>query len=466
MLNSLSLQLLRAFCWTPYRRFHKSLAQPAVAQHKLFTKLVSKLAGTGYGAEHRIEGTESYEEFARKIPMRDYDAIHPWINSLTNEKIVHVEPTSGSSGAVKQIPYTASLLHDFSAMFAIWAYDVLAHGPKLRKGRIFISTSSAEGQLGFESDHQYLRQPLRSLISPFMVPSLWDAEDVEVISVWSPSYLLSMLDQVQGDWKSLWPNLKLISCWDNGASRSLALALRSKFPGVEVQGKGLLSTEAPITVPLIEAGGCVPLVDHVFMEFESEDGSVMLLDQLEKGKQYELIITQSAGLTRYRTHDIVAVTRFYKTTPVLEFIGRANQTCDLVGEKLEEKFVRQALREFAPFILLPDGDRYTMLTSHPISPEGADKLLCTSHHYRLARQLYQLRCVENIVVSNVSETMSIFLQSQGMKEGDIKDTCLFTDASRAQKLLSRLRQRAVNQSIHPYPAYPLPFQSPVDPSKI
>src|SRR2546422_3412197 len=42
--------------------------------------------------------------------------------------------------------------------------------------------------------------------------------------------------------------------------RSFVEALRHRFPGVLLQGKGLLATEAPITILLIDAPAPVPLV--------------------------------------------------------------------------------------------------------------------------------------------------------------------------------------------------------------
>src|SRR5207253_1141539 len=60
-------------------------------------------------------------------------------------------------------------------------------------------------------------------------------------------------------WDQLWPALKLLSCWTDGSSGLFVDSLSRRFPGVLLQGKGLLATEAPITIPLIYAPAPVPL---------------------------------------------------------------------------------------------------------------------------------------------------------------------------------------------------------------
>ena len=60
-----------------------------------------------------------------------------------------------------------------------------------------------------------------------------------------------------------------------------------------------------------------------------------------------MIVSQKGGLTRYRMNDRVQVAGRYRATPCLRFVGRASEVSDLVGEKLHERFVREALeREF------------------------------------------------------------------------------------------------------------------------
>jgi hypothetical protein len=291
-------------------------------------------------------------------------------------------------------------------------------------------------------------------------------EKLEVISIWSPSYLLALLEYifinrdtlVEGlsdsqrnvlltspiNWKGVWPHLKMLSCWDNALAEPLVGQLQKIFPHVWIQGKGLLATEAPITVPLATSRGCLPLLGEVFLEFEAVGGEIKRIHELQDGQHYQLIITQSAGLTRYRMHDLVEVQGFYKNTPCLVFIGRS-QICDMVGEKLNEIFVRQALLPLFPtvkFLLVPwqnDGQGYVLLVDDPISDgltERAEASLCQAHHYALARHIGQLAPLRVQHIPALSLQLRSFHQQRGMKIGDIKDTVLITNLVQAEQLLT------------------------------
>lgn len=485
-------QILQALCMGPYNCFQKNLVQPKVAQDRLLKTLLYDLKRTRYGEHYGITGQESYEAFAAKVPIQTYETLESWIRQqmetkypiLTPHRIMHVEPTSGSSGPVKQIPYTSHLLQSFSNMFRIWSYDQLRYGFKPETGRIFMSISPAAGNDGFADEREYLREPLRSLVSPFLVLppkgadtatfqhklalTLLKETRLEIISIWSPSYLLVLLDYIQEQkaslipllppsqqsllqarqisWEALWPNLKLISCWDNALAEPLANRLRALFPNVQVQGKGLLATEAPMTVPLISVSGHLPLLSEVFLEFETAEGKIKRLHELSQGEQAQVIVTQQGGLTRYRLNDLVEVRDSYRNTPTFAFIGRLNQVCDLAGEKLNESFVCQTLLPLMPsgyFLLVPyqeEGFGYVLLTSDKQAnlAEKADDALCEAYHYRLARNLGQIAPLQTLYVPDLLPKILAFHQSEGMRLGNIKDTTLINDPEKGKRLLAFL----------------------------
>jgi hypothetical protein len=485
-------RILLALCAGPYRRFQKDLSQPEMAQDKLLKKLLYDLAKTDDGRALGITKNDGYEIFAAKVPIQTYETLESRIRRqmetgrpiLTPHRIIHVEPTSGSSGPVKHIPYTSPLLHSFSNMFRIWSYDQLRYGFKPETGRIFMSISPPIGDTAFTDDRGYLKEPLRSLVSPFLVlpPRHTDATSfqknlaltllketgLEIISIWSPSYLLVLLDYIQENklslipllplrqqslldneplpWAALWPKLKLISCWDNAMAEPLANRLRALFPHVQVQGKGLLATEAPITLPLLSVSGHLPLLNEVFLEFETAEGKIKRLHEVSPGEQLQVIVTQQGGLTRYRLNDLVEVRALYRNTPSFAFIGRSNQGCDLAGEKLTESFVCQALLPLIPsgcFLLLPyqaETSGYILLTGErqDALAEKAEKTLCEAYHYRLARNLRQIAPLKAIHVPDLLSLLPAFHQSEGMRLGNIKNSILIKDPEKGKRLLTFL----------------------------
>jgi hypothetical protein len=221
---------------------------------------------------------------------------------------------------------------------------------------------------------------------------------------------------------------------------------------VTIQPKGLIATEAPVTFPLIDADGCVPLASEVFYEFEDEGGSVLLLDEIEEGRAYNLIISQKAGLWRYRLGDCVRVTHFFNRAPCLEFEGRSDAVSDLVGEKLSDRFVQSCLDRMAlggSFqVLLPDAGEsgqacYVLVADSLPCPAGMcedrlDGLLSEGHHYRLARRLGQLGRARARAVSNARDIYYGYFVKKGMKLGDIKHQSLVWKLEDAGELLNRM----------------------------
>ncbi|HSE99146.1 MAG TPA: GH3 auxin-responsive promoter family protein, partial [Blastocatellia bacterium] len=371
-------------------------------------------------------------------------------------------------------------------------------------------------RVGLEDDSEYLSEGFRQLLKPFLVlpaaikriqdPALFRravatlllAEDrLEIISIWHPALLEIILDYIEAncdtlsedlkrgsidccgvdlrfkpatgqrlallardrvEWREVWPHLKLISCWTGAHSATTARRVAERFRGVFIQGKGLLATEAPITLPLIEAGGFVPLPAEVFYEFLDDAGRIRLLHEVKAGREYEIILTQKGGLCRYRIGDRVRVTHRYRETPCMEFVGRADAVCDLAGEKLNERFVERCLEalldESTGFqTLLPvmseRGECYYVLLADRISSSAdsiesaLDEALCEAFHYRNARLLGQLGRVRAIEAPGARDLYYDYFVKKGMKLGDIKQSCLIRNPEDAASLLAHVTQRSM-----------------------
>lgn len=271
---------------------------------------------------------------------------------------------------------------------------------------------------------------------------------------------LSLLSQQPLDWPRVWPRLKLISCWADANAGAAARRLGGRFPDVFMQGKGLLATEAPMTLPLIRAGGSVPLAGDVFYEFLDDAGRLSRLHELEAGREYEIVVTARGGLPRYRVGDRVRATRVYHATPCLEFIGRSDAVCDLVGEKLNETFVQSSLSRLADGssrfqTLLPvitgAGSSYYVLVIDELAgdpfafAQQVDETLCQAHHYGVARRLGQLAPLQVRRAPAARAAYYDFFIDKGMKWGDIKHQFLIRDLDVAAQLLARIEASAAHR---------------------
>jgi hypothetical protein len=227
-----------------------------------------------------------------------------------------------------------------------------------------------------------------------------------------------------------------------------AAALAALFPRASFQGKGHLATESAVTIPWIEACACVPLVDSVFFEFESASGAVLRLHELERGEEYVVIVTPPGGFARYRLGDRVRVVDRHLATPSLVFAGRADDVSDLVGEKLDARFVTTTLdslcscaafRTLVPVHEAGCCGRYALvLDSGACSPEALDAALRLSPLYDHARSLGQLSAPTVRVVPDAAERFVRYFASRGARWGGVKPAALVRDAGHGRELARSL----------------------------
>lgn len=380
---------------------------------------------------------------------------------LTREEVKFYEQTSGSTGNKKSIPYTKGLLKSFENMFLLWVHDLVFHSNlELKSGTFFMSVSPKIGSNNNNDDRKYLSGLTNFLVSPFLAShpdrhqaatgeeflnkiadDLGNSRDLEVISIWSPTYLLSLLEfmNISGkDYKEIWPELKLISCWTHAQAQRSATKLKEIFPSVNIQPKGLLLTEAPVTIPWTEAGGNVALVTETYLEFLDGE-KICKLHEIEQGKEYVVLTSQMNGYLRYNTNDRVKVKGFYFKTPILDFVGRKGQFVDLAGEKISEPMLQEMFKDIkSDCLVIPDLrddiPSYVILTDN--TQQNWDELLKKNYHYDLCRKLGQLKPPKIILGKRIAQTYLEFCQSEGMTLGDIKERILISNLDQAERLLA------------------------------
>ncbi len=517
----LSQKLFKLISAKAHNAFCRAMLNPFGAQHAVLEKISANLSNTEYGQYYHVAKNISYAEYANKIPIVNYEDIADWIDRaktnikiISNDKIEFFEKTSGNAGPQKSIPYTKTLRTNFSNCFKIWGYDSLSKVLSLDTLKIFMSISplqSKESESYHHDDSDYLKGIIQILIKPFLVRqtniyqltdpndfrfilalTLLAQENIEIMSIWSPSYLLVLLSIIEDrfdemifyltqenfkyqniqfsvpclrkkrkalfssfksnrNYELLWPHLKLISCWTQGTSSRLANKIDQYFPKTHIQGKGLLATEAPITIPLVQANGYVPLVNDVFLEFEDKSKNILRLHELKIDEQYEIIISQSSGLYRYRLGDYIRVTHFHQNTPCFEFIGRTADTCDLVGEKLNERFVenifsKSPFKESDCLLLVPTlqetgQGKYYLLTDNKAVLEQEyylDNYLSGAFHYANARKMLQLLMPEIVYHPQMKTHVCQIMENMGIKMGNQKERSLIISPQIGEQLLRYL----------------------------
>jgi len=151
----------------------------------------------------------------------------------------------------------------------------------------------------------------------------------------------------------LWPDLKLIATIGTASFAPYLEKLRQALgPAVAVDYLGYVCSETTIATVLRENEAAYMLLPWGgFYEFipmeEGAPQTPLLMDQLEVGKEYELIVTNLSGFYRYRLGDVVRVTGYHNECPMLVFSYRKSQLISMYGEKVTEMTLRKAVDDMA-----------------------------------------------------------------------------------------------------------------------
>lgn len=484
-------------------RLRAALRSPRAQQLAWLRECLARNASSEFGRRHGFDGVRTIDDYRRAVPIQRFEDVEPWVNRiaagetaiLTGDEVVAFESTGGSAGGRKFVPYTVLSLAAFRAALLPWLGCLLSERPAIRSGRAYVAASPAMREpepqrrgrsVGLASEADYLGPDLsRALCDVLVAPlcatpdfeawrdetllALLCAPDLTMISVWSPTFLLRLLDGIderreqllcmlkrrsehavaerlegraaarQQDLRDLWPQLDTISMWTDAASAEYADQVRRRFPGVHVDRKALLATETPMTVRLDQSReGAVPALTSAFLEFLRRDGSECIADELREGEVYRVVVTTPGGLYRYDIGDEVLCCAVDGVIPDLRFIGRAGVVSDLVGEKLTESFVSSVLGGLGtPVAIAPqrtDSPFYEIwVDGNEFDPGGLeeriDRLLGRNPQYAYARKLGQLGAPRAVFCAGVHEYRRAALVARGARWGDVKPTALVIDRS-------------------------------------
>jgi len=163
--------------------------------------------------------------------------------------------------------------------------------------------------------------------------------------------------------RRIWPNLHTILASETGTFQIYGEKLREQYIGrdVTIYSPLYAATEGLIGVnPNIHGKTFVLHPQAMFYEFypiEASNGSddgdaidsekTLFIEQLEPGKEYEVIITNLTGLYRYRFGDVIRCTGYHHKSPVVEVAYRKGQFMNVTGERTSEETFYKALSRTA-----------------------------------------------------------------------------------------------------------------------
>lgn len=367
-------------------------------QKRVLKRLLSKARFTEFGQQYNFDdalmGKDLERKFQSLVPVHDYNKIYNewWKKTLDGVpdvtwpgKIKYYALSSGTSEAAsKYIPITSDLLRSntinyLRQLFSVFGYEE-ANLKSLTKGFLMMggSTDLQKGKAGWyagdlsgilASKRPFWFQTFYKPGGRIAAMKDWNQKLNEIIEHardWDIGYIVGVpawcqmcMEMIIDHYKvnnihDIWPNFGVFV--HGGVSFQPYKKSFEKLLGKPiVYVENYLSSEGFIGYKMKEKGG-IQLVtnNNIFFEFVpfnntnfDADGNIvsnpeaLLIDEVETGKDYALLMSTNAGSWRYLIGDTI---RFTNTkTCELTITGRTKHFLSLVGEHLSVENMNHAI---------------------------------------------------------------------------------------------------------------------------
>ncbi|MDA8639694.1 GH3 auxin-responsive promoter family protein [Flavobacteriaceae bacterium] len=376
--------LAKLFARIRVNRNKKWVNNPLEAQQKTFQKLIKSGSKTLFGADHKFQEIKNPSDFAKNVPVRDYEGLRSYIEKIVEGeedilwpgKPIYFSKTSGTTSGAKYIPITKESMptHINAALDALLTYINYTGKADFVLGKQIFIQGSPEldqkngislGRLSGIVAHyvpSYLR---KSRMPSWETNCIEDWEEkvnaiveetlpekmtlIAGIPSWVQMYFEKIKNKTNKDVGDVFKNFSLFvyggvnfepykSVFKNLIGRTVdSIEL---FPASE----GFFAYQ---DVPNQE-GLLLLLNNDIFYEFirvdeiQQENPKRHTIGEVELGVNYALILSTSAGLWGYNIGDTV---KFVSTAPYrLVVTGRIKHFISAFGEHVIGKEVETALK--------------------------------------------------------------------------------------------------------------------------
>lgn len=382
---SIKSALAKPFAKRVYKNIQKWANKPVETQQKVFQDLIAKATSTQFGIDHDFISINSYKDFVKRIPIRDYEALKPYVERavageedvLWKGKPIYFAKTSGTTSGAKYIPITKESMpsHVEAARNAILLYIHETGNSKFVDGKmIFLQGSPVLNeqngiQLGRLSGivaHYVPKYLQKNRLPSFKTNCIedWETkvdaiveetlpENMTIISgipSWVQMYFEKLQQKTGKKVGDIFKNFNLFIF--GGVNYE---PYRAKFENLI--GRKVDSIEFyPASEGFFafqdkqkEKGMLLQLNSGIFYEFIkaeeffNENPKRITIKDVEVDVNYVMIISTNAGLWGYNIGDTV---QFTSTKPYRVIVsGRIKHFISAFGEHVIGKEVEQAMQE-------------------------------------------------------------------------------------------------------------------------
>jgi hypothetical protein len=367
------------------KRIYKWAIQPEKTQQKVFKKLITLAKNTSFGKDHNFSSINSYQDFIKHVPVRDYEALKPYIDKIIEGKTdvlwkgkpLYFAKTSGTTSGAKYIPITKASMpyHIKAARDALLMYIAETGSADFVNGKLIF----LQGSPIIDTKNEIKTGRLSGIVAHYVpkylqknrMPSWetnciedWETkvdaivdetlkEDMTLISgipSWVQMYFEKLTAKTGKTINEIFPNFNLFVY--GGVNYE---PYRNKFE--KLIGKKVDSIELfPASEGFFafqdkqdEIGMLLLLNSGIFYEFIradeffNEKPTRLTVANVEIGVNYVMIISTNAGLWAYNIGDTVEFTSLKPHRVIVT--GRIKHFISAFGEHVIAKEVERALKE-------------------------------------------------------------------------------------------------------------------------
>ncbi|MDO9372765.1 MAG: GH3 auxin-responsive promoter family protein [Ferruginibacter sp.] len=379
--------LAKPFASYIYKQIKKGIETAFDDQQATFLQLVKVGAKTEFGKEHGFADIKTFEDFAKQVPIRDYEEFKPYIerikegkhNVLWKGQPIYFAKTSGTTSGVKYIPISKDSIpnHINSARNALLCYMAETGNTEFANGKLIFLSGSPEleriggiptGRLSGIVNHHVPRYLRANQLPSYETNCIeeWEekldkivaetiGQDMTLISgipPWVQMYFDRLQEKSGKKIGELFPNFKVMvqggvnfEPYKSKLFESIGRQVDCiefypasegffAFQDSQKEEGLLLNTNSGIFFEFVPAG-----------EIFNDNPTRLTLKDVKVGENYALIVNNNAGLWGYNIGDTI---KFLSVNPYrIVVTGRTKHFISAFGEHVIGEEVESALLDAA-----------------------------------------------------------------------------------------------------------------------
>lgn len=449
--------LAKPFAGFIYNKVKKEMASAVEDQKSIRQYLIKSAQHTVFGKDHGFDSIKTHEDFKRQIPVRDYEALKPYVekvkegkqNILWKGKPLYFAKTSGTTSGAKYIPISKESIsnHINTARNALLCYVAQTGNASFAGGKMIFLSGSPEldriggvpsGRLSGIVNHHvppYLRTNQLPKYETNCIED-WEtkldkiveetsSKDMALISgipPWVQMYFDRLIEKHGKKVGEIFPNFSLLVYGGvnfEPYKQKLFESIGKEIDSIELfpASEGFFAFQDSQT----EKGMLLNTNSGIFFEFIPADeygkpeARRLSLEEVKLDENYALIISNNAGLWAYDIGDMV---RFVSLDPYRIIVaGRTKHFISAFGEHVIGEEVDHAMRlaaadcgakitEFtvAPMVVQGEGKSYhEWLVEFEKAPDDMGKLALTLDNYLRKKNTYY----DDLIAGGILRTLQI-----------------------------------------------------------